>query len=123
MSNESLGKSIRRLRLEAGYTLRGFADLVAISPAYQSDIEHNRRVPTDDILRKTAEVLGRRISVTFDDLRNLSARIEPDLHDLVRRTPEVNQLLRQVKQTGRPAGEVIRQLQDQLRRIEEDSEK
>ena len=122
VTEESLGKTIRRLRLEADYTLRKFAETVGISAAYQSDIEHGRRVPTDDLLRKIAELLGRRIPVTYEDLRNLSARIEPDLDDMVRQTPEVNQLLRQVKETGRPAGEVIRELQAQLRRMKQESE-
>lgn len=123
VTEESLGKAIRRLRLEADYTLRKFAELIGISAPYQSDIEYDRRVPTDEVLRKTADLLGRSVNVTYDDLRNQSARIEPDLHDMVRQTPEVNQLLRQVKQTGRPAGEVIRQLQDELRRIEESEDK
>ena len=122
VTDEPLGKAIRRLRLEADYTLRKFADLVDISAAYQSDIEHGRRVPTEDVLRKSAEVLAGRVSVTYEELRDLSARIEPDVHDMVRQTPEVSQLLRQVRETGRPASEVIRQLQEQLRRIEKESE-
>lgn len=116
MTQESLGDAIRRLRLEAGFTLRGFAELVGISAAYQSDIERNRRVPTDDILRTSAKILSRKVPVTYESLRNLSARIEADLQQLVQRTPEVNQLLREVKQSGRPASEVIRELQEHLRR-------
>lgn len=119
MTPESIGEAIRRLRLEAGYTLRGFAEMVGISAPYQSDIEHNRRVPTDELLRKTAKILNRKLPVTYEALRKLSARIETDLQQLVQQTPEVNQLLREVKQTGRPASEVIRELQEHLRRQRE----
>lgn len=119
MTPESIGEAIRRLRLEAGYTLRGFAEMVGISAPYQSDIEHNRRVPTDELLRKTAKILSRKLPVTYEALRKLSARIETDLQQLVQQTPEVNQLLREVKQTGRPASEVIRELQEHLRRQRE----
>ena len=120
VTQESIGDAIRRLRLAAGYTLRGFAELVEISAAYQSDIERNRRVPTDQYLRVTAKVLSRKVPVTYEVLRNLSARIEPDLQRLVERTPEVNQLLREVKQSGRPASEVLRELQELLRRQREE---
>ena len=119
---ESIGEAIRRLRLAAGFTLRGFAELVEISAAYQSDIERNRRIPTDDFLRTAARVLNRKVPVTYESLRNISARIEPDLQLLVERTPEVNQLLREVKQSGRPAGEVLRELQEHLRRQREEED-
>ena len=119
---KSLGKTIRRLRLEAGYTLRGFAELVGISAAYQSDIEHDRRVPTEAVLRQIAKVLGRRVQVTYESLQNLSARIEDDLQQLVQSTPEVGQLLREVRQSGRPASDVLRELQEQLRRQREAEE-
>ncbi len=122
VTQESLGSAIRRLRLEAGYTLRGFAETIGISAAYQSDLEHGRRVPTDAVLRETAKALSRRVEVTYESLRNLSARLETDLQQLVQQTPEVNQLLRQVKQTGRPAHEVIRELQEHLRQSEKEDD-
>lgn len=119
---ESLGKTIRRLRLDADYTLRGFAELAGISAAYQSDIEHNRRVPTEAVLRQIAKILSGRVQVTYESLRNLSTRIEDDLQHLVQNTPEVSQLLREVKQSGRPASEVLRELQELLKRQREGDE-
>ena len=116
---ESLGQAIRRLRLEADYTLRKFAELVGISAAYQSDIEHDRRNPTEDVLQQIAKVLSGRVSVTYESLRNLSARIDGDLQHLVQNTPELGQLLREVKQATRPASEVLRDLREQLKRARE----
>lgn len=120
VSNETLGRTIRRLRLEAEYTLRGFAELVDISAAYQSDIEHDRRVPTEDVLRRISKVLARKVRVTYDELRDLSVRIDDELQQLVQSTPEIGRLLREVKQSGRPARDVLRELQEQLQREREE---
>ena len=122
VTETSLGKTIRRLRLEAGYGLREFAGLVEISAAYQSDIEHDRRVPTDDVLRKMADMLGLRVNTTFEALRSVSPRLDADVRDLLQKSPEANQLLREVRQTGRPIGDVIRQLQEHLRKTQNESE-
>ena len=118
MPKESLGTAIRRLRTLADYKLRGFAEHVEISAAYLSDIEHDRRVPTEDVLRRIATLLSKRVPVTYEELQSLSARLETDLQKMVQQTPEVGQLLREVKQTGRAARDVIRELQEHLRKIE-----
>jgi transcriptional regulator with XRE-family HTH domain len=112
---KTLGSTIRLLREKADYGLREFAGLVGISAAYQSDIEYDRRVPTDDVLGKITKGLRRRVEVTFDELRALSPRLDPDVRDLLQQSPEVNQLLREMKQTGQPIGDVIRDLQQHLR--------
>jgi transcriptional regulator with XRE-family HTH domain len=122
VKKDSLGGAIRRLRTQADYTLRGFAELVEISAAYLSDIEHDRRVPTDDVLKRIAKLLEKRVSVSFEELQGLSARLGSDVQRMVQETPEVGQLLREVRQSGRPAREVLRQLQQHLRSIENQSD-
>jgi len=52
----------------------------------------------------------------------LSTRLETDLQELVRQTPEVGQLLREVKQTGRPVRDVLRELQERLRSTHTEAE-
>jgi len=96
--------------------------MVDISAAYLSDIEHDRRNPTEEVLRKIAAKLSRRVPVTYDELRALSTRLETDLQELVRQTPEVGQLLREVKQTGRPVRDVLRELQERLRSTHTEAE-
>ncbi|MHB1327683.1 MAG: helix-turn-helix domain-containing protein [Gemmatimonadales bacterium] len=115
MTQDSLGQTIRRLRLAADYKLREFAIQIELSAAYLSDIEHDRRIPTEDVLRTIAKELAKRIPVTYEDLRRLSTRLETDIQRMVQQHPEVGQLLREVKQSGRPARDVIRELQDHLR--------
>ncbi len=122
VNTETLGQAIKRLRTEAGYTLRGFAEMVGISAAYLSDIEHDRRNPTEENLRKIAAKLSQRVAVTYEELRALSARLETDLQQLVQQTPEVGQLLREVKETGRPVRDVLRELQEHLRNTHPESD-
>lgn len=116
---ETLGQAIRRLRMEAGYTLRGFSELLGISAAHQSDIEHDRRKPSEKVLQNTAKHL-RKVGATFESLRALDVRLEAELQDMVKTTPEVGQLLRQVRESGRSPRDVLRDLQRYLERQSED---
>jgi transcriptional regulator with XRE-family HTH domain len=49
--NKSLGTVIRDARVKSGRSLREFAKLLDITPSYQSDIENDRRVPAEDLLK------------------------------------------------------------------------
>jgi len=111
---ESLGQAIRRLRLAADITLRGFAEVIEISAAHQSDIEHGRRMPSDDVLRRTAAAL-KRVGATYDSLRALDSRLGDDVQAMVQRNPRVAQLLRQVTDSRRTPDEVLKELQEFLR--------
>jgi transcriptional regulator with XRE-family HTH domain len=122
VTQESLGQTIRRLRLAADYKLREFAGLISLSAAYLSDIEHDRRNPTEDVLRNITVVLGKRLKVTYEELRSLSTRLETDLQRMVQQNPKVGQLLREVRQTGRPARDVIRELQEHLRNMRNEAD-
>jgi transcriptional regulator with XRE-family HTH domain len=67
----TLGSEIKRLRTEAKITLRKFADTIGISPAHQSDIEHDRRRPSQDVLKRIAKAL-RSVGATYETLDLLS---------------------------------------------------
>ncbi len=110
--DESLGSAIRRLRLAAGYTLREFAQKLGISAAHQSDIEHSRRMPGDKVLDDSIRLL-RHVGAS-DELRKLDPRLSPELQEWVNQTPEVAQLLREMKDSGRSASEVLKRLQQML---------
>ena len=62
--DKSLGEVIRDARVGTGRSLREFARSMEITPSYQSDIENDRRVPAEDVLKKIAQALG----LNFDDL-------------------------------------------------------
>ena len=87
-AQETLGERIYRLRHERDITLRALATRAEISAPYLSDIEHDRRRPTDAVLTKLAvglhvvpAVLESQV-LTRDTLRRLNK--DPELVALIR---------------------------------------
>lgn len=109
-----LGAEIRRFRLNADMPLRELARQLGISAAHQSDIEHSRRMPSDQLLQATGKALAP-WGASYDELRKLDARLEADLEKWVSNTPEVRQLLRETKDSGRPVRDVLDDLRSMLR--------
>ena len=105
-----MGAEIRRLRTEAGITLREFAKKLGISAAYQSDIEHDRRRPPDPLLKAMVALL-RAGGANFDALRELDTRLDPDLKVWANATPGVRDMLRTVRDSGRDPRDIIRKLE------------
>jgi transcriptional regulator with XRE-family HTH domain len=108
---DTLGQEIQRLRTLAGITLRKLAELIDVSPAYVSDIEHDRRRPSADVLKRIAAEL-KHVGATYEALDKLNSRLDPDLQKWVSLTPAVRQMLREVKNSGRDPLDVVRQLQE-----------
>lgn len=112
MGNE-LGSEIRRLRLEADITLRKFAKTVSVTAAHMSDIEHGRRLPSQDLLGRIAKALSS-VGTTLEDLQRLDARLGKDLEDWVQLNPDAKQLLREVRSSGKPVSEILDELRKSL---------
>ena len=106
MKTPDLGQELRRLRQEAGLTLRGLAATLGISAAHLSDIEHNRRRPSDDLLRRIARAL-RKVGGTFESLEHLATGLDPDTREWVASTPGIRKLLRILKQSGLDPLEIL----------------
>jgi len=92
----TLGEAIRSLREAQGMTLRGLAEKVGVTPPFLSDLEHDRR--KTDRLEKFAEVLG----ASVEDLRRLDTRVTSDLKDWLGANPDLLDVLRTLKSSGRP---------------------
>lgn len=112
---DSLGQEILRLRTLAGMTLRAFAEKIEVSAAYVSDIEHDRRRPSDDVLKRIVREL-RHVGATHEGLDQLNTRLERDLQNWVANTPSVRHMLRQVKQSGRDPKDILKQLEEDAKR-------
>lgn len=110
-----MGAEIRRLRTEAGITLREFAKKLGISAAYLSDIEHDRRRPPDPLLKAMVSLL-RAGGANFDALRELDTRLDPDLKVWANATPGVRDMLRTVRDSGRDPRDIIRKLEDESKK-------
>jgi len=57
MSKTLIGKTIRRLRLEQGFTQQGFAQKLGISTSYLNLVEHDQRNVTASLLFKLTDIL------------------------------------------------------------------
>ena len=112
---DTLGEEIGRLRAKAGYTLRKFAtDYLKVSAAHLSDIEHNRRRPSKELLEKVVKHL-KHVGATYDGLDRLNSRLEPEIQRWVYDEPAARQLLRTVKDSGQDPRDVLRKLEQVLK--------
>ena len=92
----SLGEAVRILREDQRLTLRALAEKVGVSAPFLSDLEHGRR-QTDRYV-ELAAALG----VDEDALRQLDARVTPELKDWLATNPRLVSLLKDMQASGRP---------------------
>lgn len=117
---DTLGTEIRRLRLAADITLREFARNVEISAAHLSDIENSRRMPSEKVLHDIVAALAH-VGASYEALKQYDSRLGTELEAWVQETPQAGQLLRAVKDSGRPIHEILRELQKKQKKADEDS--
>jgi len=96
----SLGEAIRHLREARGMTLKALAETVGVSAPFLSDVEHNRR--STDKLSAFAQALG----VDEEELQRFDGRLSQDLKQWISDNPEVVQLLRELRSSGKPPDEL-----------------
>lgn len=111
--NKNIGEEIKELRIKAGYTLRAFAKEVDASAAHISDIEHNRRLPSDVLLERIVVVLAR-VGASMEQFRKLDTRLDPLTKKWVEDNPEARQILRVSKDSGKSVNEILEMLQKSL---------
>ncbi len=92
MARETLGGRVRRARVEAGLGLRELARRLGKTPSYLSDIENDRRVPSEEVLR----ALSRELPVEFDELMGLAGRFGEEAARYLKRTPAAAKLFRRI---------------------------
>ncbi|MDE2126275.1 MAG: helix-turn-helix transcriptional regulator [Armatimonadetes bacterium] len=105
---------IRNARVKKGVSLRTFAGQLDITPSYQSDIENDRRIPAEDVLRRTAALLA----LDVDDLLDRAGRLGDQTERYLRDQPTAYRLFRRISQRNLNEDE----LQELLRRIEQDQQ-
>lgn len=88
----SLGEFLQEKRGAAGFKLREFAKMIGIAPSYLSDIENDRRVPSEEILKKVAQALGLNLS----ELMGLAGRMGDTVERYVRNQPLSGVLFRKI---------------------------
>jgi transcriptional regulator with XRE-family HTH domain len=81
MPPQSLGSVLAEARKKTGYSLREIAEKVKkedgepISPQYLNDIEHDRRVPSSEVLKG----LSRTLKIAEDYLHFLAGSLPKDM--------------------------------------------
>jgi len=113
MNPPHLGEEIRRLRLRAGFTLRGLAADLGVSAAHLSDIEHNRRRPSEKLLRKISDKL-RKVGATYESLERLISGIDAKTREWAASTPGARALLRRLLDTDQDPRKIHRALEKLL---------
>ena len=121
---KTIGEHIRELREENGISLRGLAREIGVSSAFMSDIELDRRFPSDQNLQAISQALGAEPTALqefdtrppLDELRKIM-RADPTyafaLRQMIDREVGVEELMEFLR--GRDQGLPLGKYPDQLR--------
>ena len=88
----SLGELINSNRVNRRLGLRALARSIDIAPSYLSDIENNRRVPSEEVLIRISEVL----EIDFNILMREAGRLGKDAEQYIRDNELAVQLFRRI---------------------------
>jgi transcriptional regulator with XRE-family HTH domain len=103
--SKSLGDLIREARTPKG-SLRDFAKRLDITPSYLSDIENDRRIPAEEVLRRIAELL----KLDFDELMAKAGRFGEEAERYMRKHPTVGVLFRKLSDSKTPDDDLAKLL-------------
>ena len=87
-----LGELINNSRVNKRMGLRDLARKLDIAPSYLSDIENDRRVPSEEVLRRISEVLD----LDFDILMREAGRLGKDAEQYIRDNELAGRLFRRI---------------------------
>lgn len=119
MANErstTLGETIREKRLQVDISLRELAKRLDITPSYLSDIENDRRVPAEEVLKDIAKAL----ELSYDVLMGLAGRFGETVERYLKRQPTAGVLFRKIASANlsRDALEKLAEQTDELSKNE-----
>ena len=112
MQERTLGDILREGRLAKGRGLRELVKELGITPSYLSDIENDRRIPSEEVLRKLASALD----LDVDHLLALAGRFGDDAERYMKRNPSVGVLFRRISENKLKEDE-IQKLVDQVDKL------
>jgi transcriptional regulator with XRE-family HTH domain len=103
--NRTLGDVVHDARARLKLSLRDVTKRLAITPSYLSDIENDRRIPSEEVIRKLASLLN----LDPDDLMALAGRFGEDAVRYMMKTPAAGLLFRRLAE-GQASGEAVKEL-------------
>ena len=81
---ENLGAFVRRKRMEKEIGLREMANIIGLSPTYQSKVERDEfPPPAEDKVKAMAKIL----EIDTDDLLARAGRVASDISEIIKRNP------------------------------------
>ncbi len=107
-----LGDLINRGRIAKQLGLRALARQIGIAPSYLADIENDRRVPSEGVLRSISETLD----LDFDGLMQQAGRLGEGVEYYLRQEKLAGQLFRKVAETNLDR-EGLQKLLDRLEQL------
>lgn len=118
MQEQTLGDIIREARIAKERSLRDLAKALEITPSYLSDIENDRRVPSEDVLGKIAKLLG----LDHDVLMAQAGRFGDEAERYMKRHPTAGVLFRKISDHNLPEPE-LRKLIREVEKLGRDHKK
>ena len=106
-SGATLGQQIRDARVATGMSLRALARQLEVAPSYMNDIENDRRVPSEAVLRRIAAELD----LDADLLLAAAGRVGEGAREYIRSTPTAAVLFRRMSDAGLDEQDVKKLLQ------------
>lgn len=92
MPKKTLGSTVRRARIRARLGLRELARRIQKTPSYLSDIENNRRVPSEEVLGD----LARELPIELEELMALAGRFGEHAERYLQQMPAAAALFRKI---------------------------
>lgn len=114
----SLGELVNNSRVNKCLGLRALARRLDIAPSYLSDIENDRRVPSEEVLRRISEVLD----LDFDILMREAGRLGKDAEQYIRDNELAGRLFRRIADSQLDQGD-LENLLTSLDRLEKQEDK
>lgn len=115
MADTTLGDVVREGRAAKGIKLRELARRLDVTPSYVSDIENNRRVPSEEVLARIATELD----LDYGDLVARAGRLGSDAERYMRQTPVATTLFRRISEE-RLTEDELRQLMERVEELRGD---
>ncbi|HYD55049.1 MAG TPA: helix-turn-helix transcriptional regulator [Gemmatimonadaceae bacterium] len=101
---KTLGERIRELREQQDFSVRELAKKIGVSAPFLSDVELNRRHPSEDVLNRIAAILG----TTADELGKFDTRAPlQELKRMATSDPAMGFALRRVVDQGVTSEELL----------------
>jgi transcriptional regulator with XRE-family HTH domain len=91
-AKRSLGEQIHDARIEHKLSLRGLAAKIERAPSYINDIEHDRRIPSEEVLARIATELD----LNIDLLLAAAGRVSEGSQSYLQENPTAGVLFRRV---------------------------